>query len=114
MNSKQYTTMFDQLIDTNNLVDSTQEQLFECLANMWDDNFELFIQELGENLTTVLRAFAFPLEGIAVNRKFYKGDSLDFITVTFQIIDLNAATLGTYTAYYNFDMECFDDYLVLD
>lgn len=100
---------FSNFIEDNYLLKRTQEYLETMLKNWWKDNKSSFLENLNSDLETVLNNYTFKDEGVALNKNYSYSPPMDYVSVWISIFDEEDDYLLEYTAFYDNDLNCFDD-----
>lgn len=100
---------FIDFIFNNKLFDLTQEHLIKMLENWWNDDNEAFQESMCNDLETVLKEYTFANEGVSLSKSFAYDPPLDYISVWIEIFDEENSYICEYTAFYDYQLRCFDD-----
>ncbi len=96
-------------VETNNLFQSTHDSLKICLKNWWTDNRELFLEDLGNDLETVLTKYKFENDSFSFSTSYAYEPPMDYISIRIEIYDEENNYICRYTAFYDTALEIFDD-----
>lgn len=102
----------NDFIRESNLFDSTRDSLKLYLENWWNDNKAVFLEDMGADLETVLKKYRFENEGLSFSRSYFYDPPLDYISVWIHIFDEEDSYISEYTAFYDLDLEIFDDKII--
>ena len=99
----------DDFVKDNKLFQRTQKYMIGYLENYWADNKVSFIEDLKVNLETILQHYKFVDKRIAFSKCYEYEPPLDYISVSISMYDEEERYVCEYTAFYDWELECFDD-----
>ncbi|KSV57696.1 hypothetical protein [Acetivibrio ethanolgignens] len=105
INSKEFT----DFISDNNLFQLTQEKLTTCLKNWWTHDKAAFLEDMNADLETVLKKYNFENDGVSFSKSYSYDPPMDYISVWIHIFDEENNYICEYTAFYDLELQIFDD-----
>lgn len=101
---------FDEFIAQNHLFEKTLCFMKEYLKNWFEEDREQFFEEFNGDFDHAMRTYTFENGGVSFSKNFsYDDPPLDYLSVWIRITDREGFYLCTYTAFYDYDLNCFDD-----
>ena len=100
---------FSDFISDSNLFQMTQENLKALLKNWWDADKINFSKDMNADLETVLKKYKFEAEGVSLSKSYSYEPPMDYISVWIRIFDEENSYICEYTAFYDYNLNCFDD-----
>lgn len=101
---------FSNFIFQNNLFEKTLSLMNKFLENWFIEDKERFIEEFNGDFTYVINTYTFEHGGVSFTKNFESDDPpLDYISVWIGIVDQDGSYLCTYTAFYDYNLNCIDD-----
>jgi hypothetical protein len=97
----------DQFVIENKLFEKTREYMKIFIENWFEEDKEGFIDDFGTDLSTVLATYNFENGGVSFSKDYFR--ELDYISVRIEIKDDENDYFCTYTAFYDYNLNCFDD-----
>lgn len=102
---------FQQFIEETCIFEKTRERMFVCLRQWYKDDSQQFMLEMQADLEVVLNTYHFQNAGVSISKSYNYVQPLDYISCTVSIIDNYESICAKYTAYFDYDLNCFDDKL---
>ncbi len=103
------TNQFEDFIVKNKLFGKTRESMVQYLKNWYEDDKEHFLEDMWENFDTVMNTYNFENDGVSFSKSYSYESPLDYISVWIKIYDNEGDYCVKYTAFYDYDLNCFDD-----
>lgn len=100
---------FQDFIMKNKLFEQTRENMIQYLKSWYKDDKEHFIDDMWADFNTVMNTYTFVNEGVSFSKSFSYEPPLDYISVRIIIYDNEDDYCMEYTAFYDYDLNCFDD-----
>lgn len=97
----------DRFVIDNKLFEKTRDFMRTFLENWFVEDKEGFIDDFGTDLSTVLATYSFENGGVSFSKDYFR--ELDYISVWISIEDSENDYFCTYKAFYDYDLNCFDD-----
>jgi len=97
----------EQFITENELFEKTNSLMKSFLENWVEEDKEQFLEEFEADVSTVLATFKFTNEGISFGRDYLR--ELDYISTWIVISDSSNSYICTYTASFDYNLNCIDD-----
>lgn len=103
------TNKFADFIVENKLFDKTRENMTQYLKSWYEDDKEHFLEDMWADFDTVINTYTFENEGVSFSKSYSYEPPLDYISVWIRIYDNEGSYCAEYTAFYDNDLNCFDD-----
>ena len=103
---------FDAYLDKYKIFEQTMQFMMEYLKNWYDDEPEDFQKEMRADYRTVAETYQFKRKIAAFEKNYMYDSPLLCIAASMDILDGEGDHVATYTAFFDFDGNCFDDQLI--
>lgn len=101
--------LFQSFIDENKLFEKTFELMLSYLKTWQEDNAKQFIEELWVDFDTVVKTYHFEHHKISISKNYLYDPPLDYISCHIRIYNVEDIYCGEYMAYFDCNLDCFDD-----
>lgn len=102
---------FDAYLQKHEIFGKTTRLMMECLEKWYADEPEQFQRDMRENLRTVVETYQFKRKIAAIEQNYMYDPPLTCLSVSMDMFDGEDCYAATYTAFFDFDGDCFDDQL---
>ena len=101
------TNKFNQFINRSDIFEITRSSMLVFLENWYEDNPNVFIQDLGADYNTVIKTYHFYNQMVGIN----KSCDLDTIICIIRITDEDDSELMRYTGVFDYQLKMIDDFI---
>ena len=102
---------FDAYLETYKIFEKTMQFMIKCLENWYRDDPEQFQGDMRADHQTVVATYQFQRKIAAVEQNYMYEPPLHCISISMDIYDSEGDYVAIYTAFFDFDGNCFDDQL---
>lgn len=105
---------FDKIesyIKEKKLFDIAHQALKEYLCNWWEDDKNSFLEDMGADLNTVIEKYKFENKCFSINANYLYDPTMYYYSATIRILDEEDNYVAEYTAFFDIELNIFDDYL---
>lgn len=102
---------FDTYLEKHQVFEKTTQLMMKCLENWYRDDPEQFQSDMRADWQTVVDTHQFHRKFAAIKQNYMFEPVQRYLTASMDILDGEGDHVATYTAFFDFDGNCFDDQL---
>lgn len=100
---------FSEFIDKSKIFDTTRQLMTEYLTNWYQDDAEIFVENMQADLSAVLEHYHFYHEFVSITKNFNFDPPMDTVSCTIRITDEEDDCCTRYRTVFDDQLKIIDD-----